>query len=346
MTHLPLYDIENNANGFIVKQVRPKGAQMKIYWDDINIPAGTSNTTSGCVNAGGCHTWPNSFGDNNTINSWWFVPGSEITDNFFVSKKTPGIINISGSNIHCEGSGNLEFSVAVDPNATGYNWSYSGNGVTIAETGTVATLSFAPDATEGTLSVNGNNAGCGDGPASNLDIVFESLPVVTLQPFDDICYTAPAFKLAGGEPQAGQFFVNGLMADSLYPYKEPAGYQAIVYSYTTPTGCSNTDTTQILLLSGTECLGAVFFPNAFKPDNDSLNNLFRPVVRNIFTFNMYVFNRWGQVVFSTDNAARGWDGTFEGKVCPAGTYTYTATYGLSLREDNIETKRGVFGLIR
>jgi len=346
LTHLPLYDIENNANGFIVKQVRPQGAQMKIYWDDTEIQKGTANTTSGCVNAGGCHTWKDDFGDNNTINSWWFVAGSEISDDFFISKKTPGNLNISGNNIHCVGAGSQEYSIAAEPNSTDYKWNYTGTGFNIIVSGLTATLSFAADATAGILSVNGQNASCGDGPATYMDITFEPLPIVFLAPFQDICYTAPGFKLTGGEPYAGNYFVDGNPADSLFPFKEEEGLHRIVYSYTSTTTCSNSDTTDILLYNGSECLGAVYFPNAFKPENDSVNNQFRPVVRNISTFKMYIYNRWGQLVFSTDNAAKGWDGTFKDKDCPAGTYTFISTYGLSLREDSIETKRGVFGLIR
>lgn len=346
LTHLPLFDIETNANGLIVNQVRPKGGQMKIYWDDTQITGGTSNATSGCVNTGGCHTWSNDFGNNNTINSWWFVTGSEISDKFFVSIKSPSVLTISGNNIHCEGPGKLDFSVTNDPNSTSYTWVYTGTGVSIAESGTTATLSFAADATAGTLYVNGYNNDCGNGPVTSMNISIEHIPNVTLEAFDAICYTAPGFELAGGEPQGGKYFVHSVEADSVFPYKEPEGLLPVVYSYTNPAGCPNSDTADILLYSGTECLGTVFFPNAFKPDGDSLNDVFRPVARNISTFKMYIFNRWGELIYSTDNASQGWDGTFDGKACPAGTYTFTSTFGLSLRKDNTETKRGTFTLVR
>ncbi len=344
MTHLPLYDIEDNANGFIVKQIRPKGNQMNLYWDDSQI--GGSYNISGCINAGGCHTWSNAFGNNNTINSWWFVTGSEILDNFFISKKIPGNITISGNNIHCAGTESQDFTIATEPNSTNYKWNYSGTGVTITESGTTATLHFTADATPGFLSVSGYNVDCGDGPASILDIIFESLPIVTLASPDDICYTAQGFRLTGGEPGPGYYFVHGKVADSLFPYKEPEGLLPIVYSYKTPTGCSNSDTSEILLYSGPECLGTVYFPNAFSPDGDSLNDVFRPVLQNISSFQMYIFNRWGELIFSTYDSANGWDGTKNGEPCPEGNYSYTATYGLSLRTDDIETKRGMLTLIR
>lgn len=348
LTHLPIYDIENNASGFIVNQIRPAGGQLKIYWDDSDI-GGTSNTSTGCVSPGGCHTWINGFGDNNTLNSWWFVTGSETSVFTFTTKRIPAALALSGNTVHCIGTvGNLDFFVANDPNSTSYKWSYSGNGVTITDSGTSATLSFAANATEGILSVNGHNESCGDGPVTSIYISFEPLPVVSLSPFQELCYTAPGFKLTGGEPQGGNYYVdnNPIPVDSLFPYKESEGLHRIVYSYTSPTTCSNSDTSEILLYASSECLGTVYFPTAFTPDGDSLNDVFRPVVRNIATFNMYIFNRWGQVVFSTDDATKGWDGTSAGKDCPEGTYTFTSTYGLSLRTDNIGTQRGVFALIR
>jgi gliding motility-associated-like protein len=61
---------------------------------------------------------------------------------------------------------------------------------------------------------------------------------------------------------------------------------------------------------------------------------------------MYIFDRWGQLIFTTDDVAKGWDGKFGGRDCPEGMYAYTATFGLSLREENIGSKKGLFSLIR
>jgi len=318
---------------------------LRIYWDDSAI-GGTSNTSTGCISAGGCHSWINGFGDNRTINSWWYVSWTEVSGTPFVSKRPPALPVISGNTTHCKGPGNLVFSVVTDPNTVSYNWSYSGTGVAITTSGTTATLDFAADATQGELSVYGFNYGCGNGPAGSAGIRIEPLPVVSLASFPEMCYTAPGFKLAGGSPDVGIYFVDGVQADSLFPYREPEGLHSIVYSYTTPAGCSNSDTSGILLRSGADCEGTVFFPTAFSPNDDSLNDTFKPVADNISSFQMYVFNRWGEVIFTTADAGKGWDGKFKGEACPAGTYTYSVTYGPSLRSDDKKTRRGTFVLIR
>ncbi|HYG16188.1 MAG TPA: PKD domain-containing protein [Bacteroidia bacterium] len=68
----------------------------------------------------------------------------------------------------------------------------------------------------------------------------------------------------------------------------------------------------------------VVVPNAFTPGKDELNPVFRPA--GIFftkEFEMKVFNRWGQLVFTSGEAGEGWDGTYRGEAMPAGVYMYS-----------------------
>ncbi len=346
MTHLPIHDIENNYDGYIVSQVRPKGGQMRIYWDDSQIPGGTSNTTSGCINPGGCHTWSNDFGNNNTINSWWFVSWSEIPGTVFISKKIPVLPVITGSGNHCKGIGNESYTVSADPNSTSYVWSYSGTGLSITTSGNTALLNFRADATAGQLSVTGHNITCGDGPTTSININIEPLPVVSLADYPDMCFTEPGFALTGGQPTGGTYYVNGTLADSLYPYLEPAGLHTIIYDYTSASGCNNSDTASLILKDDPGCKGNIFFPNVFSPNGDSKNDLFRPVIHNVYDVSILIYNRWGQLIFSSENAAAGWDGTLNGKECPTGEYSYKSTFRPSLRDDEISTVRGMVLLLR
>jgi gliding motility-associated-like protein len=264
----------------------------------------------------------------------------------YIAKRLPGLVTITGSAIHCIGPDTLMFSILAEPNSTSYNLSYSGSGVSIEKDGLSAKLIFSKDATPGILSVYGHNESCGDGPVSDLKIIFEPLPVVKLASFPDMCYTAPGFSLSGGKPEGGIYFVNDVKADSLYPYKLPEGSYTIVYNYTAPVGCSNSDTSSILLFNSPECEGTIFFPEAFTPNSDIVNDNFRPVVENIYSFKMYIYNRWGQLVYKTEDITKGWDGTCVGEQCPSGNYTYEATYSPSLRTDESKTKKGMVTLIR
>jgi gliding motility-associated-like protein len=73
---------------------------------------------------------------------------------------------------------------------------------------------------------------------------------------------------------------------------------------------------------------SVFVPNSFTPNGDKINNTFFPVIRDI-TNEKYVFsiyNRWGELVFSTTNLDEKWDGTYKGKKAQVGIYSWTIKY--------------------
>lgn len=65
----------------------------------------------------------------------------------------------------------------------------------------------------------------------------------------------------------------------------------------------------------------IYIPNAFTPNNDRVNDLFKVVPIGIKAFNyLVIYNRWGQVVFRTTDQHKGWDGTFLGAQLPTGTF--------------------------
>ena len=66
----------------------------------------------------------------------------------------------------------------------------------------------------------------------------------------------------------------------------------------------------------------IFLPNAFTPNDDGLNDFFEAEGQFFQEFSMKIFNRWGEIIFVSDNKDVGWDGTFSGKLMPEGTYVY------------------------
>lgn len=66
----------------------------------------------------------------------------------------------------------------------------------------------------------------------------------------------------------------------------------------------------------------VILPNAFAPDG--LNNKFKVLgnTSSIASFSLKIFNRWGEIVFSTQNPEEYWDGTYKGVKSPMGTYVW------------------------
>jgi gliding motility-associated-like protein len=346
LTQLPMYDIENNDRGFIIEQIRPPGGHLDVFWDDTNLPGGTFDTVNGCNDIGGCHTWDNKMGDNNTINTWWFVVREDVPPVSFVMARSPGALNLHGQDVYCTGTANPFYTVDAEPNTSEYIWSYSGSGVTVNSSGTTAELIFASNATDGTLSVKGYNAECGEGPESGISIDVIVSPVVSLADLGEMCYTAPGFKLEGGSPEGGTYYVDGYEADSLYPYLEPAGVHQVVYIYSSLAGCPSSDTAEVFLYTGPECEGSIFFPNAFTPNGDGLNEVFRPVYEGILRYSLFVYSRWGQEIFRTSDPEEGWDGTLNGNACPGDVYVFVSSFGLSLRPEDNGVRKGTVTLLR
>jgi gliding motility-associated-like protein len=71
----------------------------------------------------------------------------------------------------------------------------------------------------------------------------------------------------------------------------------------------------------------IYIPNAFTPNNNSLNDLFMPIINLPFQqYSFVIFNRYGQKVFETREYGKGWDGRFKGKEQSSGAYVYRITF--------------------
>ncbi|MDZ4070542.1 MAG: PKD domain-containing protein [Sediminibacterium sp.] len=89
----------------------------------------------------------------------------------------------------------------------------------------------------------------------------------------------------------------------------------------------------------------LFVPSAFTPNGDGKNDIVRPVGVGIATLQYFrVYNRWGQLVFSTSQTGKGWDGIFNGTPQPSGTYVFEAV-GTD-QSGNRVYKKGTIVLIR
>jgi gliding motility-associated-like protein len=70
----------------------------------------------------------------------------------------------------------------------------------------------------------------------------------------------------------------------------------------------------------------LYVPNAFTPTGDGLNDLFIPLSTGIVMYNMKVFNRWGEMIFETDDLDTGWDGRYKGIFVQDGVYVWIINY--------------------
>ncbi len=347
LTHLPIYDIEFNAAGYKVEQIRPNGSLLKIYWDDSQIPGGGSNSVAGCEDPGGCHTWDSVIGNMNTVNSWWFVVRNNLPPIPFSIKKIPGQPGmITGPLSVCRNSYDILYTITPEPSSIDYYWSYSGSGILLTNNGLSATLDYSDSATSGILGIYGRNPDCGDGPLREVSITVNPIPLVTVAPMDTVCYNSQEFALQGGDPPGGLFSIDGNLETTFRPLYETPGPHQITYVYTSTAGCTSSDTTLLVVRNDGECAPVILFPNAFSPNGDGLNESFKPKAFNIFLFFMEIYDRSGCLVFSTKDFREGWDGYCDGKPCYPGVYVFKATYQESLIIDNPITITGTVMLLR
>ncbi len=85
-----------------------------------------------------------------------------------------------------------------------------------------------------------------------------------------------------------------------------------------------------------------YIPNTFTPNGDLFNNTFKPVFTSGFDpydYHLTLFNRWGEIIFESYNAAEGWDGTFGGKIVNDGVYLWTIEFG-SINSDEKFIRQG------
>lgn len=88
----------------------------------------------------------------------------------------------------------------------------------------------------------------------------------------------------------------------------------------------------------------IYFPNAFSPNGDGLNDVFQAYGYTIQSLRMVVFNQWGEKIFESFNQATGWNGRHKGKDQPSGVYMYVCE--IVLRDGSKLVKKGSVNLVR
>ncbi len=125
------------------------------------------------------------------------------------------------------------------------------------------------------------------------------------------------------------FFGDGDSTSIYSPYHTYPAFTAAKYPVTlvvfTNKGCSDTARGTVEVRD----VYTFYAPTAFSPDGDGINEVFRLTGHGIKeeTFNLIIYDRWGEIVFETNDINLGWDGRIKnGQIAPVGTYTWIAKF--------------------
>ena len=88
----------------------------------------------------------------------------------------------------------------------------------------------------------------------------------------------------------------------------------------------------------------IFVPTAFSPNEDGINDIFEVKVSMYKSFKMSVLNRWGEVIFHSNDITKGWDGMFKGEIAAVGSYIYHIEIVNNI--DQTVKKNGTFVLLK
>ncbi len=174
--------------------------------------------------------------------------------------------------------------------------------------------------------------------SKSVEIMVDENPVIAFAEYDTI-FAEPGFVLEAGGDYNYYLWNTGEKTPTISINNEG------VYSVEIGTTemCFAKDT--VTILWGGE---PFWLPNAFSPNGDGLNDEFKPVERYDYlqSYHISIYNRWGQMIFETNDINEGWDGNYKGQPAPNGTYIYKIVYKTYSTGEETQTRTGHVSLVR
>jgi gliding motility-associated-like protein len=215
---------------------------------------------------------------------------------------------------------------------TSYTWSNAGTLVNTGN-GTVPSLPYTinPVATPKTTTsyvLTVNNAGCPNSLYDTVKVkVFPKIIVFAGNDTNIVAYQPLQFNATVSDSSANVFSwtpSTGLNSTTIYNPIAVLGpeidYVTYIVRATNPLGCYAEDDIKVTVFkTGPD----IFMPSAFTPNGDGRNDNIYPICVGIKQLNFFrIFNRWGQLIFSTSQIGKGWDGRIAGALQGTNNFVY------------------------
>lgn len=201
-----------------------------------------------------------------------------------------------------------------------------------------------------TLSILADINGCASLITDSVHIDVTPPIRIDAFPTDTIGYPGDQFQIRAVPTDPDVTFFNWTPRVGLSSYSIPdpiitigAIGQDVLYKVegTTIAGCKGEAYVNVRVYKGPD----IYVPTGFTPNGDGKNDKFLPFPVGMKSYNYFrVYNRWGQLIFSTNKMYTGWDGTIGGKTQPDGIYVWMIE-GLT-KDNRVITKKGTVMLIK
>jgi gliding motility-associated-like protein len=364
--HLPVFDVENNPNGFLISHVRPAGVvSFNQYFDDLAIPGGTINL-AGC---NPCHTWsgtlaPNgttpavNWGNNRTINTWFYGLFNS-TNTLQTLPSVTGSAEAGANQTLCAPSLGNTISLSGNvSNATSQTWISSGDGTfspsatSLTATYTLGVADIAAGQTRIVLSAS--TAGlCNTLKEDSVFIYSEATPEVLIAnnlllitddaEFIEVQATLNNSTAMYWLSDGGGNFLDSTAPSTRYFLSEEDKIKGSVSLSAWSDGqvaCAARFGIITVNITAVPCQEPEF-PEGFSPNEDNLNDYFIVQCLSSVSDNLLeVYDRDGKKVYEANEYNNQWNGlNMRGQELPDDTYFYTFRSQEKLWKGAVEIRR-------
>lgn len=164
---------------------------------------------------------------------------------------------------------------------------------------------------------------------------FKPIPSVVAIPNEMVTF----FNLSENVEYSFWDFGDGFTDTAFQPthYYTQEGLYDVYLHVTSPDGCMDSVFMQDAILAQTDC--QVIYPNAFSPAGavKGENTKFRPIYKGIISYRLEIFNRWGELLFVSQDPDVGWDGFYRDEICKQDVYVWKSTYVCANGEKFVRT---------
>jgi gliding motility-associated-like protein len=293
-------------------------APFTFQWNGNTAPAQTNSETGLC------------FGLNTILIT--DQTGCSVIDSIYLGATDTVMADAGNDTIICLGS-NVDLIGTAAGTFTGVEWFELPGMISL---GTSDTINISPTSAGTTCYLYQVNGPCV--ATDTVCVTTEALPIAYAGPDVTIIEGNSTVLSATGGGTYSWSPGTGLSDSTVAnPTASPDSTTTYVVTVTSANGCTSTDSVVVIVVP------AINFPNGISPNGDGKNDVWIIDFIEQYPDNVVeIYNRWGELLFHADGYQQDWDGTYNGKELPIGTYYYI----IDLKDESVKPYTGPLTILR